>query len=221
MFKRSSPRPTPTLDKEHKERKERKERKDHREQSFLQSGVRVEGGIHTQGDLRVDGQVNGKLRISGMLTVGPKAKILGDVHAQTIVIHGVIEGRLQADDRIHLARGARVKADLYCGSLVIDEGVFFKGRSHMGEKLSAGDAHATEEEQPARSMAGVTVQSGRPGDVARGGPASEARSRGGLTPGPAMPERFAPMQSPAPRQKGGSDPVRQGKATGADHQKRP
>ena len=126
MFKKSSGQPPPTP------------RSDRNEQSFLQNGVRLQGEIEVAGDLRVEGTVKGGLSVRGVLLIGAKAVVDGDIKGREVVIHGQVGGTLRADERIHLAKGAKVKGDLYCRSLVIDEGVHFEGRSHMDEKPEAG-----------------------------------------------------------------------------------
>ncbi|MCK4306260.1 MAG: polymer-forming cytoskeletal protein [Candidatus Eisenbacteria sp.] len=127
MFGKSSPQPPAT------------QRPERSEQSFLQSGVRLQGEIEVAGDLRVEGTIKGALNVRGILMIGPKAVVEGDVRGREVVVHGRLGGTLRADERIHLSKGAKVKGELYCSSLIIDEGVFFEGRSHMNglEKPSA------------------------------------------------------------------------------------
>ncbi len=122
MFNKSSPQPQVAP-----------QRTERNEQSFLQSGVRLKGEIEVDGDLRVEGTVEGTLNTRGVLMLGPKALVQGDIRGREIVIHGRLAGTMRAEERIHLVRGAKVKGDLYCRSLVIEEGVHFEGRSHMGE----------------------------------------------------------------------------------------
>ena len=128
MFKKSPPQEETTP---------RVERKERNEQSFLQHGVRIDGDIHADGDLRIDGEVKGTLSVGGTLTAGPKSSITATIKSRSMVIHGSFDGVVRAEERIHLSRGAKVRADLYCQSLVVDEGVFFQGRSHMGETTTA------------------------------------------------------------------------------------
>jgi cytoskeletal protein CcmA (bactofilin family) len=119
MFKKSSAQPDPAP------------RPERQEQSFLQSGVRLEGELEVAGDLRIEGSAKGVINVRGVLMIGPKASVEGDLKGREVVIHGRVGGTLRAVERIHLAKGAKVKGDLYCRSLVIDEGVHFEGHSHM------------------------------------------------------------------------------------------
>lgn len=132
MFNKPTPQPQVTS------------RAERNEQSFLQNGVRLKGEIEVDGDLRIEGAVEGTLNTRGVLMLGPKASVDGDVRGREVVIHGRLVGTIRADERVHLARGAKVKGDLFCRSLVIEEGVYFEGRSHMGEApgLKSADARA-------------------------------------------------------------------------------
>ena len=104
-----------------------------KEQSLLQTGVSLKGEMQVDGDLRVEGRIDADLDVRGTLLIGGPAEVEGQLLGQNIVIHGRVSGTLRADEQIRLAEGARVRGDLYCKSLVIEEGVIFEGRSHMGE----------------------------------------------------------------------------------------
>ena len=127
MFGKSSPKvtPPPTVKAQRVERKE---------QSFLQTGVRIDGNIDVDGDFRVEGSLKGVINVRGILMIGPKAVAEGEIWGGEVVIHGKVTGDICAEQRIQLARGAVVTGDLYCRSLVIEDGVMFDGRSHMGER---------------------------------------------------------------------------------------
>ncbi|MBP6874665.1 MAG: polymer-forming cytoskeletal protein [Candidatus Eisenbacteria bacterium] len=112
----------------------RGDRTERKEQSFLQSGVKLDGDLTAEGDLRIEGRVTGTIRVKGLLTLGPKAEVEGVVTGGEVVVHGKLRGTVQADHRIHLAREANVTGDLYCSALVIEDGVHFQGSSNMGEK---------------------------------------------------------------------------------------
>ncbi|MBD3237053.1 MAG: hypothetical protein GF330_10140 [Candidatus Eisenbacteria bacterium] len=105
------------------------------EQSLLQRGVKLQGEIEAAGDLRIEGRILGILDVSGSAIIGPDAEAKGLLKGREVVIHGAVEGTVVAEQRLHLAGGAKVKADIYCESLMIDEGVLFQGRSHMGQQI--------------------------------------------------------------------------------------
>ncbi|MCK4414231.1 MAG: polymer-forming cytoskeletal protein [Candidatus Eisenbacteria sp.] len=183
MFKKSSPRPaapTPKI-----------ERAERREQSFLQSGAKLDGDLTVEGDLRVEGQALGRLGVTGLLTIGPRAEIDGALGGREIIVHGKVRGTIQAEERIHLARGAKVACDLYCKALIIEDGVFFHGRSHMGEPIP----------RFAEAGSGGKVTAKESGAIAASG--------GGAGTGSAP----APLAASGTQERG-PDPHRQGSAPG-------
>ncbi len=135
-------------------------RTDRHAQSFLQGGVRLEGDMHVEGDMRVEGVVHGSVTTTGVLMIGPGASVDGEIEGVEVVIRGQVAGIIRASGRIHLSGSAKVKGDLYCQSLVIEEGVFFEGRSHMGETPPA--------RAPRHEKSGLTdkPQPDRPGPLA-------------------------------------------------------
>ncbi len=149
-----------------------------KEQSLLQTGVRLQGELQVDGDLRVEGAVTGDLRVKGTLLVGAKATVEGELSGRDVVIHGRVAGTIQADQQVRLAHGARVSGDLFCESLIIEEGVLFEGRSHMGESARR-PAHATHTAQIAHPQANAGP-TGIPGSPAGVKPATG----GGLPQGP-------------------------------------
>ncbi len=147
MFGKSSPKetPPPTV---------KTPRADRKEQSFLQTGVRIDGNIDIDGDLRVEGSLKGVVNVRGVLMIGPKAVAEGEIWGGEVVIHGKVTGDICAEQRIQLARGAVVTGDLYCRSLVIEDGVMFDGRSHMGERAPSktGDKNPVPKENRKSSL---------------------------------------------------------------------
>lgn len=106
---------------------------DEHEQSILHSGVRIRGEIQAAGDMRIEGELRGPLESRGDLVLGSNADVAGMLKARDVVIHGRFEGLVIADQKIRLACGARVRADIYCQALVMDDGAFFHGPCHMGK----------------------------------------------------------------------------------------
>lgn len=146
-----------------------------KEQSLLQTGVRLQGELQVDGDLRVEGTVRGDLKVKGTLLVGSKATVEGELGGRDVVIHGRVSGTVQADQQVRLAQGARVSGDLFCESLIIEEGVLFEGRSHMGES-GKRRGHTTQSGQSAQSQP-ITGSDGALGSSTRGHPTPGAREK--------------------------------------------
>jgi cytoskeletal protein CcmA (bactofilin family) len=100
-------------------------------QSILQEGVAVRGDLLAKGDVRMDGEVEGKLTVGKKLTIGPTGNVRADVEADEVVVMGTVQGTIRARRRLELRKGARLVGDITTPVLVIEEGVYFHGRSNM------------------------------------------------------------------------------------------
>lgn len=106
-------------------------------QSVFQEGVSLTGELDAKGDVRFDGKLKGKLKVSDRLTIGATGDLEADLEAGEVVIMGQFKGTITASRRLELRKGAKVTADISTANLVIEEGVFFQGRSSMHQERAS------------------------------------------------------------------------------------
>ncbi len=107
-------------------------------------GVKVEGEFTSQGDVLIEGEVHGTLATSGLLTVGPEAKIKADVAASEAVISGTIEGNIVVTKRLEIKSTANITGDITAETASIESGAIIAGRAVIGKKaLSTADRPVT------------------------------------------------------------------------------
>jgi cytoskeletal protein CcmA (bactofilin family) len=94
-------------------------------------GSSFRGTLMIEGTLLVDGDFQGDILNCDRIIVGPYGHVRADVHVREAMVAGVFDGGIQAEERIDLLRGARVKGDLTSHAIVIDEGVRFSGKCTM------------------------------------------------------------------------------------------
>lgn len=93
--------------------------------SIMSSDLVITGDIVSEGEVQIDGEVIGDIK-GNVLLVGASAKIKGEIYADTIHIHGSINGQIKAKT-VHLAKTAHVIGDVLHENLSIDEGAFIEG----------------------------------------------------------------------------------------------
>lgn len=108
---------------------------------FLDSGSRMEGELRFDTTFRVDGKFTGKVISDGSLVVGEDGEIDGDVHVGELFVSGTVRGQIQIGERVQIASGGKVFADLDTPSLVIEDGAFFEG--HCSMTRSGGGREST------------------------------------------------------------------------------
>jgi cytoskeletal protein CcmA (bactofilin family) len=116
---------------------------------FLDSGSHFHGELTFEASFRVDGKLTGKVRSAGSLVVGEGGEVDGDVKAAQIFVSGTLRGAVEATERLQIAPGGRVFAEITTPSLVIEDGAVFEGKCAMtGEGGGAAAPRAAE--QPRR-----------------------------------------------------------------------
>ncbi|MDH5187586.1 MAG: polymer-forming cytoskeletal protein [Rhodospirillaceae bacterium] len=126
--------------------------------SIMASDLVVTGDIVSEGEVQIDGEVIGDIR-SNVLLVGASAKIKGEIFADTIRIHGNINGQIKAKT-VHLAKTAHVIGDILHENLSIDEGAYIEG--HI---TRMADAPSTISDERVNLVVNKSSGSPRPGQT--------------------------------------------------------
>ena len=90
--------------------------------------VKFVGQIYSKEDLFVDGNLEGTVEaIAQKLTIGPNGVVHASVKAQNVVVLGMLEGNVEAADRIEIGMDAKVVGDIRTARIHIEDGAYFKG----------------------------------------------------------------------------------------------
>ena len=112
----------------------------------LGKNVTIKGQIFAREDLMIDGEVEGTVECQEhRLTIGPNARVQAGLKAREIVIHGSIQGNVDATDKIDIKKEAKLVGDIKTSRIVIEDGAYFKGSidiSKAGAKASSQSAPA-------------------------------------------------------------------------------
>src|SRR5581483_4654130 len=74
----------------------------------LGKNVTVKGQIFAREDLTIDGEVEGTVECQEhRLTIGPNARVQAGLKAREIIIHGSIQGNVDATDKIDIKKEAK------------------------------------------------------------------------------------------------------------------
>jgi cytoskeletal protein CcmA (bactofilin family) len=95
-------------------------------------GSKVKGSITGSTALRVEGEVDGRIRIEGLVDVAQSGLVKGQVHAETVRVSGKLVGNVTGKTRVEVLAGGRLEGDVSAPAFVIIEGAFYKGQVEMG-----------------------------------------------------------------------------------------
>jgi cytoskeletal protein CcmA (bactofilin family) len=127
----------------------------------LGKNVTVKGQIFAREDLTIDGEVEGTVEChEHRLTIGPNARVQAGLKAREIVIHGSIQGNVEAADKIDIKKEAKLVGDIKTSRIVIEDGAYFKGSIDISKAAAAPqkpNAGAGPVVQPATPVAAATA----------------------------------------------------------------
>jgi cytoskeletal protein CcmA (bactofilin family) len=90
--------------------------------------VLVKGEIHSREDLYIDGEIQGTVELQeSRLTIGPNGKLKASIRAREIIVFGLVQGNVEALDKIDIRKDAKLVGDIRTARIVIEDGAYFKG----------------------------------------------------------------------------------------------
>jgi|SRR3990172_6213583 len=110
--------------------------------SIIAAGMRITGDLETNGTLKVDGRIEGSVLGARQLMLGRNGSVKGNVHAGEVVLGGLVDGSIVADERLELQSSAVVNGDIDTKSIVVLEGARINGTVRMQEIRLLGE-HGT------------------------------------------------------------------------------
>ncbi|MDH5428796.1 MAG: polymer-forming cytoskeletal protein [Nitrospirota bacterium] len=102
--------------------------------TFLAKGVAMQRIAKMDGIVRIDGPFNGVIYNNHMIIIGEHAVFRGSIVTVEMICGGRIEVYLTARKRIQLLSLAFVIAEITTPSFSVEEGVYFQGKSEMGDE---------------------------------------------------------------------------------------
>jgi cytoskeletal protein CcmA (bactofilin family) len=97
--------------------------------TMIGKSVKIHGELSGSEDLIMDGELHGTIRLPGArLTIGPAARVHGDIAAKEVVIFGRLDGDIRATGRVELRASALMQGNIYAGTLSIEENAAFRGQ---------------------------------------------------------------------------------------------
>lgn len=131
----------------------------------LGKNVTIKGQIFAREDLMIDGEVEGTVECQEhRLTIGPNARVQAGLKAREIVIHGSIQGNVDATDKIDIKKEAKLVGDIKTSRIVIEDGAYFKGSidiSKAGAKAPQAPAPAAPQGVPVSNTASVVANASK------------------------------------------------------------
>lgn len=101
--------------------------------TILAQGTTFTGTLYCRGISRVGGRVEGQIASEGTLIIEQDAEIIADITAETLIIQGVVTGKVQAAVKTELLASSRLQGELNTPSLVMAVGTVLNAVVRMDE----------------------------------------------------------------------------------------
>lgn len=95
--------------------------------TILGEGSSFKNEVKVRGNLRIQGDVDGNVDASGNVFIGEKARIRGDVNADSAEIFGIVIGDINAPKYVKISSSAVVIGDIYTKRVQIEANAVFQG----------------------------------------------------------------------------------------------
>jgi len=99
--------------------------------SLIAQGSRIEGSLRFTEGLRIDGEIVGDTRAStdqpSILVISESAVVYGEIHADHVIINGMVRGPVYARELLELQPKARIEGDVHYKALEMHQGAMITG----------------------------------------------------------------------------------------------
>lgn len=107
-------------------------------ESVFANDLRIKGEVTGSGDVEFRGKLDGDITCRTLL-ITENAKVDGKATAEKVVVRGTVEGQIHGI-RVTLTSSAKVKGELVCKALSINEEAYFDGTTHcINDSIGQGD----------------------------------------------------------------------------------
>jgi cytoskeletal protein CcmA (bactofilin family) len=104
------------------------------EVGHIGKSVLIRGELSGSEDLYLDGEIEGNVDLRDhSLIIGPNGKIKATIIARDLVVHGRLEGNVNATGRVELKKSCTLIGDVATQRIVIEDGAYFKGAIDIKE----------------------------------------------------------------------------------------
>ena len=103
------------------------------ENTIIGEKISIEGNILAEENLTIEGFMKGNVKIEKhSFGVGSKGRVEGEIHANNVLISGLLHGKVNATGKVEITKNADFYGAIKADSIAIEEGAFFKGEIELG-----------------------------------------------------------------------------------------
>lgn len=94
--------------------------------SFFAKGFKFIGDIDANSDIRIEGIIEGNIKTSKKVIIGPSGSIIGNVHATNISLMGEVSGGIVISGMASISETAKIYGSIEANKIQIDPGAIIE-----------------------------------------------------------------------------------------------
>ena len=104
--------------------------------TLVSPGTVLQGDVKSENDLRIDGTIQGNVKTSAKIIIGPTGFVEGNIEGGNADIYGRVAGNVAVKELLQLKEQGNIDGNIMAAKLQIDPTAVFNGKCQMG--ASAG-----------------------------------------------------------------------------------
>lgn len=108
--------------------------------SFFAKGFKLAGNIDTNNDIRIEGTVEGNIKTTKKIIIGPTGSVIGNVNATNISLMGEISGDLYISGLAVIGDSAKINGTITADKLQINPGAIIEAEIKRFSASSHGNS---------------------------------------------------------------------------------
>ncbi|QQR91255.1 MAG: polymer-forming cytoskeletal protein [Myxococcales bacterium] len=101
--------------------------------TVIGEGTVIIGQIEVSGELQIDGVVDGTIKATGPVAIGPSGVLQGELRGTEVSVAGRIEGAVIVDGALRMLASGVIQGEAVYQSLQVDQGGVINGSTTRSE----------------------------------------------------------------------------------------
>ena len=105
--------------------------------TLISSGTVLKGDVKSQNDLRIDGTIQGNVKSSAKIIIGPGGFVEGNIEGTNADVIGKVKGNVHVKELLQLREQGNIEGNIIATKLQVDPSATFNGKCQMGAQAAS------------------------------------------------------------------------------------
>ena len=113
-------------------------REERRVAAWIGASIVIKGDLISSEDMTIAGRIEGDVAVGdNRLVITPQARIEGNIVAQSVAVHGHVQGNITAEHTAEVGEKGSVLGDIVAPRMIVAEGAVLHGRVEIAAPSGA------------------------------------------------------------------------------------